>query len=205
MPESKSTTKRKGTTARRKTAKRSRPAARSAKQEVEKNTAEVVIEQVTDAIKSAVNVPVGIALEARDRIAEAIEPFTERETAEKELRKFRTSLRGDLKRFDRRGNTVTNRAQRELRKHRNDVKRNVRKRRNEASRTVKQRRRQVETRIKRGRRQAETQIKRGQKQAEKLQSSAQGVVSGQSDVAQRVVDEVVDQVGSIRQQFQSAA
>ncbi len=208
MPESKSTAKR-----RRAKTTRSKPVgARATKQPIEKNATEEVVTQVTDAIKTVVNIPVGLALEAADKITEAFEPFKERESAEKELRKFRTDLRRSLKRYDRRGNKITNLAKRQVSKRRNEVKRHVTKRRTEARRTVKgartsvkRRRRTVETRVKRGRRQAETQIKRGQKQAEKLQNVAQDVVSGQSDVAQRIVGEVTDQVDGVRQQLRSVS
>ena len=65
--------------------------------------------------ESAVLVPVGVALEVRDRVVGAIQPWTSRPSAERELNR----VRRDVRRFERRGTVARNRVVRELRKRRN--------------------------------------------------------------------------------------
>ena len=62
-------------------------------------------------------VPVGAALEVRDRVVGAIQPWTSRPSAERELNR----VRRDVRRFERRGTVARNRVVRELRKRRNRV------------------------------------------------------------------------------------
>ena len=54
-------------------------------------------------------IPVGAALVARDAVVEATKPYTNRDTAERELTKLQRQVRTDLKKFERRGNTARNR------------------------------------------------------------------------------------------------
>ena len=48
--------------------------------------------QVQRVAETAVDLPVGVTLTAVDRVAEAIEPWTSRRTAERELRSYRTQF-----------------------------------------------------------------------------------------------------------------
>ena len=59
----------------------------------------------------------GAALEVRDRVVGAIQPWTSRPSAEQELNR----VRRDVRRFERRGTVARNRVVRELRKRRNAV------------------------------------------------------------------------------------
>ena len=103
-------------------------------------------------------VPVGAALIARDNVAEAVKPFRNLSTAEREL-----------KRFERRGNTARNQLEREAKRTRTRFERELRQRRTQASRLVKRNRRNLETQVKGARRDFE----RG---ADKLQGGAGDVV-----------------------------
>ena len=80
--------------------------------------------------------PVGAALEVRDRVVGAIQPWTRRTSAERELNR----VRRDVRRFERRGTVARNRVVRELRKRRNRVARELRKRRGQALRVARVRR-----------------------------------------------------------------
>ena len=53
-----------------------------------------------------VDVPVGVVLTVADRVNEVVEPFTKRETAERELKSFRTQVERELNKLERRGATV---------------------------------------------------------------------------------------------------
>ena len=92
--------------------------------------------QVTGVAESALLVPVGAALEVRDRVVSAIQPWTRRTSAEREIAR----VRRDVRRFERRGTVARNRVVRELRKRRNRVVRELRKRRGQALRVARVRR-----------------------------------------------------------------
>jgi hypothetical protein len=102
----------------------------------EAKQAESVLTQVTGVAESALLVPVGAALEVRDRLVGAIQPWTRRTSAEREI----TRVRKDVRRFERRGTVARNQVVRELRKRRNRVVRELRKRRGQALRVARVRR-----------------------------------------------------------------
>ena len=102
----------------------------------EAKQAESIVTQVTGVAESALLVPVGAALEVRDRVVGAIQPWTRRTSAEREIDR----VRRDVRRFERRGTVARNRVVRELRKRRNRVIRELRKRRGQALRVARVRR-----------------------------------------------------------------
>jgi hypothetical protein len=102
----------------------------------EAKQAESIVTQVTGVAESALLVPVGAALEVRDRVVGAIAPWTRRTSAEREINR----VRRDVRRFERRGTVARNRVVRELRKRRNRVTRELRKRQNQALRVARVRR-----------------------------------------------------------------
>ena len=75
-----------------------RPAATKAAP-TEKNQAQVAAE-------AAVDLPVGVVLTVTDRLSDLVEPWSGRETAEKQIKTYRTQLRRSLKRAERRGTTA---------------------------------------------------------------------------------------------------
>jgi len=97
------------------------------------------------------DVPVGAVLTVADRLNEVVEPFTKRETAQRELKSFRTQVERELNKLERRG------AQ-----SRRKARTRTRQTRNRFQREVKQRRRQVETTVKQNRTKAEQSLKRAQ-------------------------------------------
>jgi prefoldin subunit 5 len=99
----------------------------------------------------SVNVPVGAVLTVADRVNDVVEPFTKRETAERELKSFRAQVERELNRFERRGATSRRKARTRARQTRNRVQRQV-----------KQRRRRFETTVKQNRTKAEDNLKRAQ-------------------------------------------
>jgi hypothetical protein len=74
------------------------------------------VEQARAAAQSAVDVPVGAVLEVSDRVAELVEPFSDRVAARKQLKSYGTQLRRSVKRSERRGASVRRRAGTEARK-----------------------------------------------------------------------------------------
>jgi hypothetical protein len=106
----------------------------------EKNQARTVAE-------SAVDLPVGAVLVATERISELVEPFTGRTAAEKQLKSYRTQLRRQVKRTERRGATARRRATTEVRKTRNKVEREARKRQRTVETTLKRNRTELEQRV----------------------------------------------------------
>jgi hypothetical protein len=99
----------------------------------------------------SVDVPVGAALTVVDRVNEIVEPFTARQSAERELRGIRTRVERELNRFERRGAGARRKARTRVRQTRNRVEREL-----------KQRRRNVQTTVKHNRAKAEDGLKRAQ-------------------------------------------
>ena len=97
----------------------------------------------------SVDLPVGVALTVADRVNEIVEPFTARQTAERELRSIRTRVQRELNRFERRGAGARRKARTRVRQTRNRVERELRQRRRKVETTVKQRRAKAEDGLKR--------------------------------------------------------
>ena len=83
-----------------------------------------------------------------------LEPFTKRDTAERELKSFRTQVERELNKLERRGATSRRKARTRARQTRNRVQRQVKQRRRRFETTVKQNRTQVE----KGLKQAQTAV-----------------------------------------------
>src|SRR5438445_8642273 len=93
------------------TAQRAARASATRRVSTEAKNSEALATQVAGVAESAVLIPVGVALETRDRLLGAIRPWTSRTSAERELTRVRRSAR----RFERRGSVARNRTIRELR------------------------------------------------------------------------------------------
>jgi hypothetical protein len=168
--------------ARRRTAAATRSARAAASQRVsaEAKQAESVVTQVTGVAESALLVPVGAALEVRDRLVGLVQPWTTRTSAERELGR----VRRDVRRFERRGSVARNRVLRELRKRRNRMVRELRKRRGQAVRVARVRRNGAQRTITRnGRR---TQVR-----ADRLVSQVQKELQEQTKQARDRVQQFV--------------
>ena len=96
----------------------------------------------------SVDVPVGVVLTVADRVNEVVEPFTKRETAERELKSFRTQVERELNKLERRGATSRRKARTRARQTRNRFQRQVRQRRRRFETTVKQNRAKAEKSLK---------------------------------------------------------
>ena len=99
--------------------------------------------------RAAVDLPVGVVLTVGDRVAELVEPWTGRGTAEKQIKAYRTQLRKTLKRTERRGTSARRKATTEARKTRNRVEREARKRQRSVESTIRRNRDEVESRVRR--------------------------------------------------------
>jgi len=106
----------------------------------EKNQALVVAE-------AAVDLPVGAVLSVGDRVGELVEPFTDRSSAEKKIKAYRSELRRTLKRTERRGSSARRKATSEAKKTRNRVEREARRRQRKVETTLKRNRAEVEQRV----------------------------------------------------------
>ena len=97
----------------------------------------------------SVDVPVGVALTVADRVNEIVEPFTARQSAERELKSIRTRVERELNRFERRGASARRKARTRVRQTRNRVERELKQRRRKVQTTVKQNRAKAEDGLKR--------------------------------------------------------
>ena len=128
-------------------------------EEADASTIEVVRTRVLDAAETAVNVPVGAALNVADRVGEVVEPWTDQKSAEAELKRLRTQLQREVNKAERRGGTARRRARQRVRQTRNRFERELRQRRRKLETDVRRTRRTAETELRRRRREVETDLK----------------------------------------------
>jgi hypothetical protein len=86
---------------------------------------------VRQGAERALDLPVGAALTIRDRVEDAIEPWTTESTRERELKSLRTQVTRELNKFERRGGQARRKATQRARSTRNRVEREMRSRRRE--------------------------------------------------------------------------
>jgi hypothetical protein len=122
-----------------------------------RNGAATYVRQGTE---RAVDVPVGVALVAADRVNAIVEPWTAPETRDEELRSIRQRVERELNKFERRGGTARRRASQRVRKTRNRVERELKQRRTSVESSVKENREKAETALKENRVKAEEQLKK---------------------------------------------
>jgi hypothetical protein len=103
---------------------------------------------VRQTAERAVDLPVGAALTVRERINEAVEPWTKSETRSQELKGLRTQVTRELNRFERRGGQARRKATQRARRTRSRVEREVIQRRRAIEKGVRQNRSKVERRLK---------------------------------------------------------
>ena len=151
MPTNGSTTT---STTQRKGAPRTTPKSRTDAQKIREGLTKVRNGSVSYARQTAersVDVPVGAVMAVADRMNEVVEPFTKRETAQRELKSFRTQVERELNKLERRG------AQ-----SRRKARTRARQRRHRFQRDLKQRRRGLQTTVKQNRARAQDSLKRAQ-------------------------------------------
>lgn len=150
MAESKNASKSK-TQAKRATTEAKKSAAATAKATKRAATKTAVAEknQVQTVAEAAVDFPVGVVLTVGNRVSDLVEPWTGRDSAEKQLKSYRTRVRKTLKRTERRGATARRKAATEARKTRNRVEREARRRQRTVETTLKRNRNEVEQRVRR--------------------------------------------------------
>lgn len=96
-----------------------------------------------------VDLPVGAALTVADRVTEIVEPFTARQSANRELKTIRTRVERELNRLERRGATARRKTRTRVRRTRGRVERDLTRRRRRVQATVKHNRSRAESRVKR--------------------------------------------------------
>jgi uncharacterized protein (DUF1800 family) len=104
---------------------------------------------VRQTAERSVDVPFGAVLTVADRVTEAVEPFTRRQSANQELKTMRTRVERELNRLERRGSGARRKTRTRVRQNRNRLERELRQRRRKVQTTVKQRRAKAETNLKR--------------------------------------------------------
>lgn len=113
-----------------------------------RNGAATYVRQGTE---RAVDVPVGAALVAADRVNAIVDPWTDNETRDRELKSIRQRVERELNKFERRGGTARRRASQRVRKTRNRVERELKQRRQKVEASVKENRTKAEGQLKKAR------------------------------------------------------
>jgi hypothetical protein len=120
-----------------------------------RNGATTYVRQGTERV---VDVPVGVALVAADRVNEIVEPWTSPETREGELKSIRTRVEREFNKFERRGGTARRKATQRVRRSRNRVERELKQRRTKAEVAMKENRAKVEDSLKKARTNVEERV-----------------------------------------------
>ncbi len=107
------------------------------------------VSYVRQTAERSVDVPVGVALTVTDRVSDIVEPFTTRQTANRELKSLRTRAERELNRLERRGASARRKTRTRVRRTRNRVERELNRRRRLVRTTVKQNRTKAEGNLKR--------------------------------------------------------
>ena len=102
---------------------------------------------VRQTAERTVDVPVGAVLTVADRVNDAVEPWTKRTTAERELKSIRTQVTREFNKLERRGTSARRKATQRARTTRNRVRRDLTQRRRQVERTLKRNRTQVEKQV----------------------------------------------------------
>jgi seryl-tRNA synthetase len=97
--------------------------------------------------RHAVDLQVGAALTAADRVRELVAPWRSRQTAEKELKSLRRQLSREASKVEHRGGTARRRFTDRVSKTRNQVERDATARRRHAEQRIKSARTQVSDRV----------------------------------------------------------
>jgi hypothetical protein len=105
------------------------------------------VDYVRQTAERTVDVPVGAVLSVADRVNEAVEPWTKRTTAERELKSIRTQVTREFNKLERRGTSARRKATQRARTTRNRVRRDLTQRRRQVERTLKRNRTQVEKQV----------------------------------------------------------
>jgi hypothetical protein len=100
-----------------------------------------------DTAISAVDLQFGAALTAADRVRELVKPWSQRETAQRELKSLRHQFTREVNKVERRGGTARRKATQRAKRTRNRVEREVKQRRRTAERRIKTARTQVGDRV----------------------------------------------------------
>lgn len=132
--------------------------------------------QVQRVFESVLDVPVGVVVGFGDRVTEIVDPFTDRGSAEKQLKTYRTQLRRSVKRAERRGATSRRKTTTRAKRTRTRLERQAKRVEKEA----RKRRHTVSTR------------------AERVQSDVGRLLDEQSARAQDIVEQIGEQLPALR-------
>lgn len=113
-----------------------------------KGTVKATTEYVRQAAGTVVDVPVGVALTAVDRVNDLNDRFSTQHKREVEVRRVRNQVRRELNKVERRGSTARRKALQQAKRTRTRVERDL-----------KQSRKQAETQLRRNRTEAEKRVK----------------------------------------------
>ena len=152
-----------------------------------KTRLEEIEEAAVEAARTAVDVPVGAALNLTDRVAELIEPWTDQTTAEKKVKGYRADLTKTVKRAERRGVTARRKATRKVTKARNSLERQVRRQQKSVEKQIKATNKDLNKQI-------ETRVDIVSKRAEKAQAEVSRRAEVRGKKAQDMVNRVTEQL-----------
>lgn len=148
---------------------------------------EEIEEAAVEAARTAVDLPVGAALNITDRVAELIEPWTDQTSAEKKVKSYRADLTRTVKRAERRGTTARRKATRKVTKTRNSLERQVRRQQKSVEKQIKATNKDLNKQI-------EARVDVVSRRAEKAQAEVSRLAEVRGKRAQDMVNRVTEQL-----------
>lgn len=147
-------------------------------------------QRATEVARAALDVPVGAALNLNDRVSETVEEWSDRNVAEKKVKRYRADLTKTVKKAEKRGAKTRRKARKEVKKTYNRIERDVRKRRKTVEKQIRTANKDLTKRI-------DGRVSEVTKQAEKAQAEVTKVAETQGKRAQELVNRVTEQLTSL--------
>ncbi len=142
-----------------------------------KSRVEEIEEAAVEAARTALDAPVGAALNLTDKVTELVEPWTDQASAEKKVKGYRADLSKTFKRAERRGTTARRKATREVKKTRSSLERQVRRQQKQVEKQIKATNKDVTKRI-------DNRVDTVSKRAEKAQAEVTRMAEARGKKAQ---------------------
>lgn len=147
-------------------------------------------EVAADYVRTAVDVPVGAALNLTEKVNELVEPWTDQASAEKKVKGYRADLTKTFKRAERRGTSARRKATTKVRRTRNSLEREVRRQRKSVEKQIKATNKDVSKRI-------DARVDDVTKRARQTQEDVTKRAEDRGKKAQELVDKVTEQLTAL--------
>jgi len=155
-----------------------------------KGRIEEIQDRAVEYAKTAVDVPVGVALNLSDKVNELVEDWSDQTAAEKKVKGYRADLTKTFKRAERRGTTTRRKATTKAKKTRNSLERKVRKQRKSIEKSIKTTNKDLTKRF-------DGRVDTLTKRVDQAQADVSRLAGEQGKKAQDLVNKVTEQLSQL--------